>query len=287
MTDVLSQPPAIPGPAITGATRLFAVLGDPVTQVQAPALLNPLFARRGIDAVLVPVQVQAENFTATIRGLMRIGNLDGMLITVPHKIAAAGIADECSPVAQISGSANALRPGPGGRWYADNFDGAGFVSGLASSGYAVPGRRVSLVGAGGAGSSIAAGVLVAGAAHLAIFDNDSERLDSLVGHLQLCWPDRVSAVPSPALRDVDIAVNATPLGLRPEDPLPFPPDALPRDCVVADIVMKPAQTTLLRVASAAGRLVHPGIHMLTHQLDSYCVFFGLAPAARLPRRPAR
>jgi shikimate dehydrogenase len=280
MTGVPARPPASPGPAITGTTRLFAVLGDPVAQVQAPALLNPLFARRGIDAVLVPVQVRAEDFTATVRGLMRVGNLDGLLVTVPHKAAAADIADECGPAAQASGSANALRPGPGGRWHADNFDGAGFVSGLASSGHDIAGRRVSLVGAGGAGSSIAAGVLAAGAAHLAIFDKDAERLASLAGRLRRRWPDQVSAVSAPALRDVDIAVNATPLGLRPDDPLPFAPGALPTGCVVADIVMKPAQTTLLRAAAAAGRPVHPGIHMLTHQVDSYCAFFGLASATQ-------
>ncbi|WP_369267135.1 shikimate dehydrogenase family protein, partial [Streptomyces harbinensis] len=124
MGDVSAAPTGA-RPAISGTTRLFAVLGDPVAQVRAPALLNGLFARTGRDAVLVPVQARAADLPAVARGLMRAGNLDGLLVTVPHKAAMLALADEVSPAAALSGTTNALRRTAHGRWHADNFDGAG------------------------------------------------------------------------------------------------------------------------------------------------------------------
>ncbi|MGW6289919.1 shikimate dehydrogenase family protein [Streptomyces sp. NPDC055107] len=273
-----AQPAATEAPPQTlvgGTTRLYAVLGDPVTQVQSPGLLNPLFARLGIDAVLVPVHVRPADLATVVRGLQRVGNLDGLFVTVPHKAAAALLADRRSPTVEITGSANALRREPDGAWLAENFDGSGFVSGLGRAGHRPKGARVALVGAGGAGSAIAAALLDAGVTRLTITDPDTPRLTSLVDRLAAHWPGRVRAAGRPALADSDIAVNATPLGLRPDDPLPFPPDALPPGAVVADIIMKPRDTRLLREATAQGLHAHHGHHMLTGQLDSYRAFFGL------------
>jgi shikimate dehydrogenase len=260
---------------VTGTTRLFVVIGDPVDQVQAPGLLNPLFAQLGIDATLVPVHARPADFAAVLRGLQRIGNLDGMLITVPHKVAACELADGRSPTAAVSGSANVLRRDAGGRWFADNFDGAGFVRGLTNAGHDPMGKRVMLVGAGGAGSAVAVALLAAGCGHLSIFDRDAGRLAALVARLDQRWPGRASSAEAPVVDEVDVAVNATPLGLRPDDPLPFRPHGLPVGAVVADIVMKPRQTRLLRAAAEVGYQVHPGIHMLTHQIDFYRDFFHL------------
>jgi shikimate dehydrogenase len=262
----------------TGSTRLFVVIGDPVAQVQAPMLVNPLFAELGLDATLVPVHARPADFPAVVRGLQRIVNLDGMLVTIPHKVAACELADLRGPAAAVIGTANALRREPDGRWLADNFDGAGFVRGLTGAGHPPGGRRVLLVGAGGAGSAIAVSLLAAGTEHLVIHDQDPGRLAALLDRLEARWPGRASGPAGPVTDGVDIAVNATALGLRPDDPLPFAPAALPPGAVVADIVMKPAETPLLRAAAALGLPTHPGIHMLTHQLDLYRDFFRLDPA---------
>ncbi|WP_370786331.1 shikimate dehydrogenase family protein, partial [Actinomadura fibrosa] len=120
---------------ITGTTRLLAVLGDPVEQVRAPSLVNPLLERLGRDAVLVPMRVRPPDLAEAVRGLRRIGNLDGLLVTVPHKIEICRYADELAPAAAVAGSANALRREPDGRWRADNFDGVGFVRGLRAAGH--------------------------------------------------------------------------------------------------------------------------------------------------------
>ncbi|MGA8116454.1 MAG: shikimate dehydrogenase [Actinocatenispora sp.] len=265
---------------ITGTTRLFGVLGDPVAQVRAPTLLNAVFAELGTDAVLVPLHVSPGDLLDAARGLQRLRNLDGLLVTVPHKFAAGALATRFGDAVRITGSTNALRREADGSWRAENFDGAGFVLGLAAAGRPVAGRHVSLVGAGGAGSAIAAAVLDAGCARLSVYDHDRSRTEDLVGRLTGHWPDRAVAVTGPALSDADIVVNATPLGLTPGDPLPFPPERVPTGCLVADIIMKPRETALLTRAARAGRAVHHGHHMLDHQVPLYRSFFGLDHAAR-------
>ncbi|MFH7598916.1 shikimate dehydrogenase [Streptomyces racemochromogenes] len=263
------------GIPVTGATRLYAVLGDPVAQVRAPALMNPVFAELGIDAVLVPVHARPEHLERVVRGLQRVENLDGMFVTVPHKTAVCRLADRRGPTAEVVGSANVLRREPDGSWLAENFDGSGFVSGLVGAGHDPRGRRVTLVGTGGAGSAVGAALLAAGAARLSLYDADTAKRDALAARLDAHWPGRVRALPGPHPADADIAVNATPLGMRPDDPLPFPLEALPAGALVADVVMKPHETRLLREAAAQGHPVHHGIHMLEGQLNSYRAFFDL------------
>ncbi|WP_309235674.1 shikimate dehydrogenase [Streptomyces sp. TRM64462] len=273
---------------ISGTTRLYAVLGDPVAQVQAPAMVNPLLAALGRDAVLVPVHAPADRLDEVVRGLQAIGNLDGLLVTVPHKAAVRRFADVLSPAVELSGSANALRREPDGRWHADNFDGAGFVAGLAAAGRRTAGARVVLVGTGGAGCAIAPALLDAGAARLVLHDLDHDRAAALAARLDTRWPGRTvcraPGAPVDADTDADAAdmvVNATPLGLRPDDPLPFEPAKLAPGTLVADIIMKPRETALLREAAAQGLPVHPGAPMLERQLDLYRAYFGFdtPPAA--------
>lgn len=262
-------------PPISGTTRLYVVLGDPVTQVQSPALMNPLFARLGLDAVLVPVHARPGHLEQIVGGLRCVGNVDGIFVTVPHKAAAAGLADRRSPMVEITGSANAFRREADGSWYAENFDGLGFVTGLVAAGHDPKGERVALVGAGGAGSAIAAALLDAGADRLSVCDPDTAKLRALRSRLDAHWPGRTFTSAEPHTDGAGIVVNATPLGLKPGDPLPFRPDLLPPGSVVADIIMKPKETRLLRAAAALGHHVHYGIHMLDGQLDSYRAFFGL------------
>ncbi|MEU6382656.1 shikimate dehydrogenase [Streptomyces bauhiniae] len=259
---------------VSGSTRLYAVLGDPVDQVRAPGLLNPLLASLGVDAVVFPVHAPARDLAHIVGGLVRIGNLDGLLVTVPHKAAVCALADDLGPAAALSGTANAMRRRPDGRWLAENFDGLGFVRGLQAEGHTVQGRHITLVGAGGAGSAIAAALLVAGAGQVRVQDVDTARLAALLSRLGRQWPERVRAAAAGDLEAADIVVNATPLGMRPGDRLPFDPVAVRPDAVVVDIIMKPHETALLREAAAAGRRVHHGIHMLEQQVPCYREFFG-------------
>lgn len=263
------------GTPVQGTTRLYAVLGDPVAQVQAPALMNPVFAELNIDAVVVPVHARPQHLERVVRGLQRVENLDGMFVTVPHKAAVARLADRRGATVDVVGSANVLRREADGTWLAENFDGSGFVAGLTGAGHEPKGARAALVGTGGAGSAIAAALLAAGVARLSLYDTDTAKLTALAARLEVHWPGRVHVLSGPDPADVDLAVNATPLGLRADDPLPFPLEELSRDCVVADIIMKPRETRLLCEAATRGHRIHHGIHMLEAQLNSYRAFFEL------------
>ncbi|MFC8868234.1 shikimate dehydrogenase family protein [Streptomyces sp. NPDC057148] len=270
---VLQAGPGIDTAArISGTTRLYAVLGDPVAQVRAPALLNPLFARLGKDAVLVPVEVGAGQLAHAVRGLTAVRNLDGLLVTVPHKTACRELADRITEAAALSGSVNALRRLPGGGWEGANFDGEGFVRGLRAAGHDPRGTSVCLAGAGGAGSAIAVALLRAGA-RVTVWDADATRAAELAARLAPHFPDRVTA--TSVHIDADLAVNATPMGLRPEDRLPFDPGALKPGTLVADIIMKPRETALLRAAREAGCAIQYGEPMLAEQIALYEEFFRL------------
>ncbi|MEU5278076.1 shikimate dehydrogenase family protein [Streptomyces asoensis] len=272
------MPDARPGTSpISGTTRLYVVLGDPVAQVRAPGLLNDLFARTARDAVLVPVHVGPDGLAEVMRGLRRMRNLDGILVTVPHKIEVCRYADLLGPAAEVAGSANALRRNPDGTWLAENFDGAGFVHGLRLHGRDPGGATVALAGAGGAGRAVAAALLDAGAARLRLYDPDPVRRGDVRARLDARWPGRVTAGAEDDFDGdgVDIAVNATPLGMSPGDPPPFDLARLPRTCLVADIIMKPAETALLEAARRSGRPVVHGRHMLDSQVLLYEDFFAL------------
>ena len=273
------SPGAAPGhaPRISGRTRLFAVLGDPVRQVRAPELLNPVFAELGLDAVLVPVHAPVAHLGEVVRGLQRAGNVDGLLVTVPHKAAALAFADVHSAAVRLAGSTNALRRGADGRWYAENFDGAGFVAGLATAGRPPAGKRVTLVGAGGAGGAIAAALVLAGVARLDVVDVDPARVRTLLDRLSDHAPGVVRHAATPYDDKADLMVNATPLGLAQDDPLPFDPTRLTPGTLVADIIMTPPETPLLRTAAAHGLPTHRGAPMLTEQLRLYREFFELHP----------
>ena len=95
---------------LTGATRLYAIVGDPVAQVRSPEVFTARFAADGIDAVLIPVHVPAADFDAIAPALLAIGNLDGVLVTIPFKARIVPYATRLGPAAQCIGAANALRP---------------------------------------------------------------------------------------------------------------------------------------------------------------------------------
>ena len=260
-------------PSPTGKTRIFAVIGDPVKQVKAPELLNRVFADEAVDAVMIAVHARPEQLATVIRGLQAMDNFSGMLITIPHKFAARDFAESVSVAVQVSGSTNAMRRNEQGGWEADNFDGAGFTLSLQRKGYDLIGKRVVLAGGGGAGSSIAVALLQAEVGRLYLQEPDALKADALLARLNQHWPGRCELAQPHHLEVADIVINATPLGLSEDDPLPLELAAVPAGALVADIIMQPAQTRLLRTAKAAGHPVHAGSHMLSEQLGCYREFF--------------
>lgn len=260
--------------SINGGTRLIVAIGDPVAQVRFPEVFTRYCAERRLNVVSVPMHVSAAGLEALMGGFRAMQNLIGLSVTIPHKGPITRHLDRLSERARRVGVVNAVRREPDGSLTGDIFDGEGFVGGVRQRGIELRDARVWLVGAGGAGTAIAFALFDAGIGHLTVRDAVESRAAALVERLATYWPGRVAAgAPDPA--KIDLAINATPAGLRPEDALSFDPASLPPNAVVADIIMKPAMTRLLTTAEALGRRIHPGHHMLDHQVKLYADFLQL------------
>jgi len=264
---------------ITGSTRVIAHLGYPTESFKAPMIYNPWFERRGIDAVVVPMGVQADDFTGALQALARVTNLHGALVTMPHKVKALALADEASPTARIAGSCNALLKRPDGRWLADQFDGEGFVRGVASKGVRIAGARALVVGCGGVGSAIAASLARAGATALSLYDTNPASALALRDRLLAHHPHLRVAVSSADPAGHAIVVNATPLGMGTHDPLPFDVARVDHGALVGEVVMKTEHTPLLEAAIARGLRVQVGTDMLFEMIPAYLEFFGFGSAS--------
>ena len=262
------------GTEITGETRLFAIVGHPVVQVKAPMAFNPLFRAKGRNAVMVPIDVAPGSLDAAIAGLKAVANLDGMVVTIPHKQRMAELVDAVLPTGRMVGAINAIRRERDGRWTGDMFDGRGSVHGLRAAGIESKGRKILLVGAGGAGSAIAFAMAEAGAAVVTLFDVDKAKARKVIEGLRHAYPATRAEVGPPMPKDHDTIINATPLGMAPSDPLPIDPAVIDPAMLVVDIIMKPDVTPLLKAAEAKGCRIVPGRHMLDGQVTAVAEFFG-------------
>lgn len=155
---------------IQGRTRVYFVVGDPVAQVQAPALFNPIFERHGVDAVLVPMQIAADRLLPFAREVLASPSVGGLWLTIPHKPTLLPSLARLDDSARVARAVNAVRRDADGGWTGGLFDGDGLVGALRHHGIEPAGRRVLLVGAGGAGAAVAVALLRAGVARLALHD---------------------------------------------------------------------------------------------------------------------
>ena len=264
--------------------KIFGIIGDPIAQARSPEVFNQLFRERRVEAAMTPMLVASRNLEAALSGLRAIDNVAGLIITVPHKAAAARLMKTGSKRAMLAGAANALRPCPGG-WEGDLFDGEGFLRGMEAEGRDLRGARCALVGCGGAGAAISFALIEAGIKSLAIWDIDPRQSQTLSARLRAAYGTDVSiTLPDAA---TDIAINATPLGMNVDDPLPIRVDALRRGALVADVIMKPPFTRLLMEAQRRGCAIHAGRHMLDHQAEAIWAFFGLPRPGLRDDSPAR
>ena len=263
---------------ISGKTALIAHLGYPTESFKAPMIYNPWFEKQGIDAVVVPMGVKPEDYTTTLAALSRFTNLKGALVTMPHKVTTLSLADEVTPTARIAGACNALLLRPDGTWLGDQFDGAGFVRGLLRKGRMLRGARVIVSGAGGVGSAIAASLAAEGVAQLSLFDTYAASAEGLAERLRAHYPQLVVQTGSNDPAGFDVVVNATPLGMKEGDPLPFDVDRIDAGAMVGEVVMKTEYTPLLQAALAKGCGVQVGTDMLFEMIPAYLEFFGYGTA---------
>jgi shikimate dehydrogenase len=256
----------------SGATRLYVIIGDPIAQVKAPCGLTREFGSRGRDWIVVPLQLSAADVGAGFSVLSRARNVDGLIATVPHKFALASHCATLSERARFLGAANVARRNVDGSWHGDMLDGEGFTDAAARGGGRMQGARALLVGAGGAGSAIALSLLDHGVARLAIHDIDADRRAALLAKLADRFGDRVGQAAGDA-SGVDLLVNATPTGMKADDPLPLDLAGLDATTFVGDVITVPEITPLLEAARDRGCRIQTGVAMFERNIGLMANFF--------------
>jgi shikimate dehydrogenase len=255
--------------AVSGATSLACVLGDPVRHSVSPALHNAAFAALDLDWVFLAFEVPHHYADDAIAGMRALG-VCGASITMPHKEAAVHACDEVTPRATMLRSVNCITRLPDGRLRGDSTDGEGFVRSLTDAGVEASGRAALVLGAGGAARAVAVALCEAGA-RVSVSARRAGAADAVAGLTSrrevdgdmaatIPWDDRAAAAAS-----ADIVVNATPIGMLTDNSSPLAPSTLHAGHAVVDLVYTPRETPLLAAARAAGATAVDGLGMLVHQ----------------------
>jgi len=260
---------------ISGATRLYGTIGDPLRQLRLTGIMPQVFAAVGTDAVWLPFEGGPGLPDVMVQALGRMRNLGGFSVAIPHMAAIVPLLGGVSHRAQAAGSVNLVKRTSDGRVVGDVVDGVGFVQGLEATGHRLRGASVWLVGLGGVGGAVAAALCEAGVGRLLVSELDEQRADAALDRLSRFYPTvPVTSADTPP-KGIHYAVNATSLGSRPNDPLPFDPVTLDPDVLVAEVVTSPAETPLLLRARTHGRRIHHGRHALDHQIPLFLDWFGI------------
>lgn len=239
------------GDRLNGETRLFPIIGDPIIYVKSPERLTSGFASRGYNGVCIPMQVPEDNLEGVMRGLALIPNIEGLLVTMPHKFAAFRYCATSSERAKLLKVVSVLRRNSDGSWHGDMLDGLAFVKAQIEQGAQPEGARVLLVGAGGAGRAIAIALLESGVRELIVHDANKTRLAELIALVADRGNSRVilgSADPT----GCDMVCNATPMGMAEGDPLPVATHLLTPSIFVGDVIAGHGETPFISAARAIG-----------------------------------
>lgn len=249
---------------------LVACFGQPVMENPTGYMQEAAFRKAGLDWRYLTIEVPPEELEGAVAGARAMG-FRGLNLTIPHKVAVLPMLDELSREAALIGAVNTVRR-EGLHLIGENTDGKGFLRGVRQDGGMDPaGKRVVLLGAGGAARAIAAELLLAGVADLLVYNRGILRGEDMVSDLAGKTGRPVRFLPWEGVLDlpaeVDLLVNATSIGLYP-DSNAMPPinmDSIPPNCLVCDVVFNPPETPFLAAARARGLTVVDGLSMLVYQ----------------------
>ncbi len=261
---------------IAGHTKLVGIVANPIEHVRTPQLFNASAAKQGLDVSCVPFHVREPNLQKWLSGALGLSNLAGLIITIPYKEAVIEWCGELTDTAILVESVNAMRRDEErGIWIGGNFDGDGFVAGLRSRGHLLEGKRVLLIGAGGAGKAMAYAIARSKPAELVIHNRAEQRAIDLVSRLKEALPETRIRVGDNDPSGFDVVVNATPLGMKDSDVLPIKIDRLDGGTLFCEAVMRDGNTPLLQAARERGCAVHQGQYMLYGQIVEIAQFLGI------------
>ncbi|MFA0741595.1 MAG: hypothetical protein DFNUSKGM_001707 [Candidatus Fervidibacter sacchari] len=255
---------------IDARTKIIALVGDPIEHSLTPRIQNAALKRLGLNVRNIAFKVPKGALRDVVKGFKAAGVL-GIMVTIPHKEDAFRLADERDQFAQLMGSANLL-VFKEGKTIAYSTDGYAASRSLKEAGIDIKGKRIAIVGTGGAGRALAFQFALEGAAELVLFNRTLERAERLKSELKQKLKFKavkafVLAPPSlvPELKRCELLVNATSVGMHPnEGEMPVPPEALHNGLIVFDIVYNPVQTRLLKEAKRVGCKTVDGVPMLVY-----------------------
>jgi shikimate dehydrogenase len=257
----------------SGATQVVFIAGDPIAQVKSPAGVTELMRARGADALCVPAHVKPADLSTFLQLAERMPNVSGILITVPHKFDSLPLCSTLTARAKSIEAVNMMKRGADGHWHGDMCDGEAFVRALLHAGAVLKGQRALLVGAGGAGSAIAHALVDAGVAEVALHDADAGRREALAAKLRRYGPGVAVTVGSSDPTGFAVVCNATPMGMKPGDPLPVRVDRLAPSTFVGDVVTMPPVPPLIEAARARGCATMTGAGMFEAVRDRMVTFY--------------
>jgi shikimate dehydrogenase len=229
---------------------------------------NAAFAALGLDGCYVPFAVRPDELGHAVRALVPLG-IRGLNVTVPHKEKVIPYLDELSEEARLIGAVNTIEVRDG-RLIGHNTDGRGFLRSLREeAGFRPKGKRFIMVGSGGASRAVCFSLALAGAEAILLHDIIPAKAEKLGRDVRRRTSARVTVLNAEMLRqfatDADCIINATPLGLKKNDPLPIPRELVGKGQLVCDLVYNPPMTRLLIAARARGADTLSGIGMLLYQ----------------------
>ena len=251
-------------------TKLVILLGNPLGHSISPPMHNRVFEKLGMNYCYMPVEVTDKNLKKVFSGLSEM-NVAGFNVTIPHKVNIIEYLDELDPLAATIGAVNTICV-KDGKTKGYNTDGEGFMRSLEKEAHiTVKGKRVFLLGCGGAARAIAMTLAFHGAEKIFIHNRTAKKADGLADEINKKICSCAEVVESPedqqkAIQSCDILINSTSLGMHPYvDVLPIDESLLSAELIVADIVYNPLMTKLLKTARSRGCTIVPGLGMLIYQ----------------------
>lgn len=260
---------------ITGHTQLTGLLGSPVAHSISPMMHNEAFAQLGLDYAYLAFDVNEEELETAIEGL-RAMKIKGFNLTMPNKNRMCRLCDKLSPVAQITGAVNTV-VNENGIFVGHTTDGIGYMESVKEAGLNIIGEKITVLGAGGAATSIIAQAAFDGVAEISIFNQKSksyERMEGIISKLTEQTNCKLNLftydsqdILHKELAESILLVNTTPVGMAPniEDSLITDTTMFHSKLTVSDIIYNPEETKFLRLAKEAGCKTFNGLHMLLYQ----------------------
>ncbi|MBL4787227.1 MAG: shikimate dehydrogenase [Cohaesibacteraceae bacterium] len=260
---------------ISGQTKCCPIIGHPVAHVFTPPVINAWFEMQQIDAVMFAMDISSSGAKEFFKMLRNWENLAGCSITYPYKQLAFELVDEATERATRLGVVNTIRRENDGCLVGDMTDGVAMVTAIREKNFPLEGKTAQVVGAGGgAGRAIVDALCGAGVSRIVLQESDGQRADEIEALVQFNFAE--VSIDNTAGFDIDVYINATSLGMKPDDALPLKCEDISAGRVYGDVVTRPVMTPMLQLADQCGAMIISGADMGQAQVELQMAHIGFA-----------